>query len=59
MLPIVFGLPSFTMFEAAERGEFVLGGCVVELASPTHRCSACGEDVILEPSEPPDGGRDR
>jgi hypothetical protein len=59
MLPIVFGYPSSAMFHAAERGEFVLGGCVLEPGHPTHRCAACGEDVILEFNEPPDGRRDR
>lgn len=59
MLPIVFGFPSFALFEAAERGEVVLGGCVVEAGDPTHRCTACGEDVILAVDQPPGRGRDR
>ena len=47
MLPIKFGLPSHELFEAAERGEVVLGGCLVGGVLPTHRCTACGESVIL------------
>jgi hypothetical protein len=30
------------MFEASDRGEIVLGGCVVERDSPTWRCRNCG-----------------
>ncbi len=48
MLPILFGFPWFVAGEAQERGEIVLGGCVVTGEDPTHRCSACGEDVILD-----------
>ena len=48
MVPIVVGYPSSEMFAAAELGEIALGGCVVMGEDPTHRCSACGEDVILE-----------
>ena len=47
MLPIVFGFPMADLFEAEQRGEIVLGGCVVDVEDPTHRCSACGRDVIL------------
>ena len=28
-VPILFGLPTFEAFEAADRGEIVLGGCLV------------------------------
>lgn len=48
MLPIVFGLPTYSTFEAAERGEVVLGGCMLESNRPTHRCAACRKDVLLE-----------
>ena len=33
-IPIVFGLPAFELFEAAERGEVALGGCVVGEVEP-------------------------
>ena len=49
MLLIVFGLPTYETFQAAKRGELALGGCVVFAGHPTHRCTACGEDVILGP----------
>ena len=48
MLPIVFGYPTPQTFEAADRGELALGGCVVMGEDPTHRCSACSRDVILD-----------
>src|SRR4051812_39705026 len=45
-IPLVFGLPSFETFEAAERGEFVLGGCVMD-PGPTPRwaCPHCQEPL--------------
>jgi hypothetical protein len=41
-VPVVVGLPSGDLFEAADRGEFVLGGCVV-FPGPTARwaCPRC------------------
>jgi len=39
---IVYGLPGPEMFEAAERGEILLGGCVIGPDSPTTGCPACG-----------------
>ena len=45
-VPLVYGLPSPELFEAAERGEAVLGGCVVE-PGPVARwaCPACGHGL--------------
>jgi hypothetical protein len=48
MLPIVYGYPSFELFEASRLGDIALGGCVIRRGHPTHRCTACGEDVIPE-----------
>lgn len=51
---IVYGYPMPETFAAADRGEVVLGGCVIEPAMPTHECplghrwaddESCGEDV--------------
>jgi hypothetical protein len=39
---IVYGLPSSEAFEAEERGEIVLGGCLIEEDEPTHACKECG-----------------
>ena len=40
-VPIMYGLPSHEGFEAAERGEVVIGGCVVEPDNPRWACPAC------------------
>ena len=40
VLPIAYGLPGPEMWEMANRGEIVLGGCVVD--SPQWSCQACG-----------------
>ena len=39
---IAYGYPTGDMFEASQRGELALGGCVVESDSPTWACQACG-----------------
>ncbi len=40
-VPVVYGYPSSEMFEAYERGEIRLGGCVVEDESPEFECPSC------------------
>lgn len=42
--PILWGMPTFEVFEAAEAGEIdiEIGGCCVSEDDPTHRCWACG-----------------
>ena len=39
---IVYGLPSMEGFEAAQRGEYALGGCVIGPESPDFECRGCG-----------------
>ena len=41
VVPIAYGYPGPEMFEAAERGEIILGGCTIDARNPTHSC-ACG-----------------
>jgi len=41
---IIYGMPTHEAFEAAERGELVLGGCLVSDMNPTRHCKACGKD---------------
>ena len=42
-IPVVYGLPGGDLFEAQDRGEVALGGCVIwEDWSPDHQCRACG-----------------
>lgn len=43
-LPIVYGLPNAETFDAADRGELVLGGCLVTSADPDHRCKSCCQE---------------
>ena len=43
-VPIVYGYPTYETFEAADRGELRLGGCVVFDGQPTEHCTACEAD---------------
>ena len=38
---IVYGYPSEKTFEARERGEIALGGCVIGDNDPERRCLKC------------------
>jgi hypothetical protein len=38
---ILFGYPSPEMFEGADRGDIVLGGCCVEVDDPDWHCKDC------------------
>lgn len=40
--PIIYGYPSAEAGAAAERGELVLGGCMVWFGAPQWECLACG-----------------
>jgi hypothetical protein len=43
VVPILYGLPGPKAFEAAERGEVVLGGCLIpEPPLPRWACRGCG-----------------
>jgi hypothetical protein len=52
---ISYGYPSGEMFEAYERGEIILGGCVMSRSSPTSRCRRCGLEMSDEGGPPLDG----
>jgi hypothetical protein len=41
VIPIIYGLPSPATEENARKGEFILGGCVVEEGSPNLYCKSC------------------
>lgn len=45
LTPIAYGYPDPELFEAAERGEVVLGGCLTFVGQPTTRCSRCEAEV--------------
>lgn len=51
VVPIVFGYPGHEMFEAAERGEIELGGCVVTYSDPKWTCVTCGARWGVSTSE--------
>ena len=38
---IVYGMPSNELFEQAERGEVVLGGCTISDTMPEWACTKC------------------
>ncbi|WP_405162943.1 hypothetical protein OG203_42890 [Nocardia sp. NBC_01499] len=44
MTPIMYGYPSSISFDRAERGEIVLGGCVITPDSPDWACRTCRTD---------------
>jgi hypothetical protein len=39
---IVYGYPTFELFEAEQRGEVSLGGCIVGDESPDYASCGCG-----------------
>ena len=39
---IAYGYPDFELWQAEERGEIVLGGCVIGPESPDYECRRCG-----------------
>lgn len=43
-IPILRGLPSADAFEAADRGELSLGGCLITDDDPAQKCTGfdCG-----------------
>lgn len=45
VIPILYGLPGFELSEAAERGEVVLGGCLIGDESPDYECRGCGRPL--------------
>jgi hypothetical protein len=38
MIPIEYGMPDEKLIEAAERGEAVIGGCIIEPTNPDFVC---------------------
>jgi hypothetical protein len=41
VIPIAWGLPDEALFKDAQKGEVVLGGCVVGDHDPSWHCKAC------------------
>lgn len=44
LIEIIYGLPLAETFEAAERGEVILGGCCISSESPSYHCNKCFVD---------------
>ncbi|QIS11170.1 hypothetical protein [Nocardia arthritidis] len=45
MTPIEYGKATYAAYESAERGEIILGGCVVSPDSPDWGCRMCRTDA--------------
>jgi hypothetical protein len=43
VVPIVYGMPGSELLEVAERGEVILGGCVLPAAGEPTRSCQCGQ----------------
>lgn len=41
MVPIVYGMPGAELVEASQRGDIVLGGCVISEDAPAFECHSC------------------
>ena len=52
-IPFVYGLPGWEVGESAERGEVVIGGCVISDKNPDFRCSQCGHEWLADASGAP------
>ena len=42
IIPIAYGKPGTELIKAADRGEVVLGGCMVPEDPPNWHCNNCG-----------------
>ncbi|MFT7479861.1 MAG: hypothetical protein ACI80N_003168 [Gammaproteobacteria bacterium] len=40
-IPIVYGMPGMELIKQVERGQVVLGGCLVGPDQPDRRCREC------------------
>ena len=58
LIEIIYGMPDSDLFEAAERGEVVLGGCEEFDDQPEYRCKNCDIDYSrdLKKTYKPDHG---
>lgn len=43
VLPVRYGSPGPEMMEAADRGEIILGGCLIRDDNPDYTCPCCGQ----------------
>jgi hypothetical protein len=51
-IPIEYGLPDDGLIAHTERGEVVIGGCIVDDGAPDFHCVGCGHEWV-DGSRPP------
>ncbi|MEI2729157.1 MAG: hypothetical protein V9E85_08590 [Candidatus Nanopelagicales bacterium] len=51
LVPVLYGYPDSEDFEEANRGEIVIGGCMVGDFDPVLACPRCDRAVIRKPEE--------
>lgn len=51
MTPFVYGFPSGELFDLADAGKVILGGCNVSEYQPTHYCNVCQEQYPSNETE--------
>lgn len=44
MVPIVYGFPTEETFEEADKGNVVLGGCIIDFDDPQWACVLCKKE---------------
>lgn len=44
MVPIVYGFPTEETFEEADKGNVVLGGCIIDFDDPQWACLLCKKE---------------
>ena len=47
-IEILYGHPTEEAFEAAQRNEFKIGGCCMEIDAPERHCTACGHEWMIQ-----------
>lgn len=46
LVRIVYGMPDEDLFEEAQQGKVLLGGCCISFNDPTWGCAHCGWEYI-------------
>ena len=42
LVRIIYGMPDMELFEEAQQGKVLLGGCCISFNDPTWGCTQCG-----------------
>jgi predicted RNA-binding Zn-ribbon protein involved in translation (DUF1610 family) len=45
LLPVLMGMPTPAVEQAALRGEVMLGGCIISAEAPEYACARCGFEL--------------